>query len=408
MGLTVKDIQQAVTECFKEAGIAEKEEQRERKAKEAATDTTAQVIDFMQAKEKRDKRARSGELLLSLMHSRGNLERAGAYAATKWYKDDKHGLTEFEKALTAGSATDGGFLLTEAVSPDIIELLRNREVFSAFNPRRLTFEPGSGTGSIRIPKHTTGASGGWIGESQNAPATQPAFGSVQLIPKTYAGVVPISNDLIISAATDAPAFVRDDVVMDAVLASDLAYLRADGSDGQPRGLRHLASSGNVSDANSTVNVTNVVSDLGGMIQALMDANVPMTEVGWIMEPRTWKALFTALDANANPVFRSEVNQGRLFGFPFVVSKQIPRNLGSGGDETELYLVDFAEIVLGSLGGIEITVSEDAAYHDGSNVVSSFSMLQTVVRYVIRTDIITRQPDAIVVKTAVTWDSIPAS
>jgi HK97 family phage major capsid protein len=262
-------------------------------------------------------------------------------------------------------------------------------------------------GNLRLPKLASGSSGGWIGENQNAPATQPSFGSVLLQAKKYASLVPISNDLIRRASMSASAVVREDLVADIAQATDLAYIRKDGTDGTPKGLRYLAASANILTAQGSPTVAKVIQDLGGMLQVLMDGNVRMLRPGWIIEPRTWKALFTMLDANANPVFRDELNSGKIFGWPYRITTQIPRTLGAG-TETEIYLADFADVILGEATSILVDLSDTAAYHDGTNVVSSYSLDQTVLRAIVETDFNTRHNESIVVLTGVTWNQVGVS
>jgi len=80
---------------------------------------------------------------------------------------------------------------------------------------------------------------------------------------------------------------------------------------------------------------------------------------------------------------------------------IPVNLG-GGDESEIYFVDFAEIMVGEVEGIIVDASDTAAYHDGSNVVAAFSQDQTVIRAIVQHDMAPRHNTSIAVLTAVDW------
>jgi HK97 family phage major capsid protein len=255
------------------------------------------------------------------------------------------------------------------------------------------------SGTLSIPKHTAGSAGGWIGENQNVPATQPNFGQVRLTARKYAALVPVSNDLLRRASASVDTMVRDDLVADIATATDLAFIRGDGTNGQPKGLKNWA--GTTLTANATVNLSNVTDDLGQMIQTLMDSDVRMLRLGWIMEPRTWRYLVTARDSNGNFAFKPEMDRGTLFAFPFRVTTQIPRNLGAGND-TELYLSDFADVVIGEATQVLIDASGETAYHDGSQVVAAFSLDQTVVRAIVEVDLAVRHAESVVVLNGVTW------
>ena len=92
--------------------------------------------------------------------------------------------------------------------------------------------------------------------------------------------------------------------------------------------------------------------------------------------------------------------GSLFSIPFKLTSQIPRTLGAGSDESEVYLVDFADVIIGETTSFLIEASDTAAYHDGSNVVASFSMDQTVIRAIIEVDLGVRNAEAVEVLTDV--------
>ena len=69
----------------------------------------------------------------------------------------------------------------------------------------------------------------------------------------------------------------------------------------------------------------------------------------------------------------------------------------------MYLVDFSEVILGEVDGIEVDVSREAAYLDnGGTMRSAFSRNQTLIRAIIRHDLSVKHPEAVAVKTGVTW------
>lgn len=93
--------------------------------------------------------------------------------------------------------------------------------------------------------------------------------------------------------------------------------------------------------------------------------------------------------------------GLLRGVPFRATTAVPINLG-GGTASEVYLADFSEVLIGETGSIAIDVSTEAAYHDGSAVVSAFSKDQTVIRLIMANDLAVRHLEAVAVLDGVTW------
>lgn len=90
------------------------------------------------------------------------------------------------------------------------------------------------------------------------------------------------------------------------------------------------------------------------------------------------------------------------GFPYKSTTQIPINLGAGENESEIYLADFADVLIGEVPGIEVGASSEAAYHDGANLVAAFSLDQTVVKVVMQNDLAVRHAESVAVLTGVTW------
>lgn len=92
----------------------------------------------------------------------------------------------------------------------------------------------------------------------------------------------------------------------------------------------------------------------------------------------------------------------LWGFPFAVSTAVPTTLGAGGNESEVYLADFADVVVGERQNLIVDSSQEASYWDGSVTQSAYSRDETVVRAIIEEDLAMRRDVAGAVLTGVTW------
>lgn len=92
----------------------------------------------------------------------------------------------------------------------------------------------------------------------------------------------------------------------------------------------------------------------------------------------------------------------VFGVPYVSTNQVPENLGAGGNESEIYLADFSEVIIGDTLAAELKVTEGAAYHDGSAVVSGLSQDQTVASVIMEHDIAVKHDTSLAVLSGCTW------
>ena len=400
MKLTADDLRQLVVDSVKEFSAEQAdriEESMQKSIEKGSNDTTNRVRDLLEKdgsgyrmeKPKIEKGELAGGFIRCV--AAAELQRKTPLEIAHRQYGDDHPVT---KALEASDADAGGFLVPAEFSSEVIELLRATAVIESAGPRRVPLN----SGSMDLPKHTTGATGSWIGEGSNITKTEPAFGMITLTAKKYASLVPISNDLLRYASPDVDRLVRDDMVRDIATAEDLKFIRGDGTAAAPKGLRYQEGI-NTFSGNATASLANVTTDLVRCIRELMADNVNITRGHWFFSPRTWQYLFSVRDGNGNQVFASEMRAGTLYGYPFSVTTQIPENLGGGSDESELYFVNMDDVIIGRASTIEVMASNTAAYHDGSNVQASFSLDQTVVRAISRVDLAVRHAESVCAVTA---------
>lgn len=318
------------------------------------------------------------------------------------------------KALASNDPTQGGFLVPTQFSSDVVGLLRPAAVVRGLGAMTIPMP----NGTVKVPKVTTGATASYIGENSNAPKSEERFGQIALSFKKLAVLVPISNDLIRYSSPSADAIVRDDVVRAMAQREDYAFLRDDGTSGTPKGIKNWINAANVFAANATVNLANVTIDLGKAVQTLMAANIPMivqqqqlqgvdARPGWIFSPRTYRYLTTVQTANGVYAFRDEMLRGTMWGWPFRVTTQVPETISTAdvdgaGTSSEIYFGAFAHAVIGEGLGLQVDASQEAAYHDGSNVIAAFSQDQTVIRVIQEHDFALRYDKAFCRIKAVNW------
>ncbi len=333
-----------------------------------------------------------GRMALAVAASRGDPRRGAAWATRRF-----GGNSPVTRALAAGDAAAGGFMVDAKLIAEVIELLRPLSVvrrMGAYNPPLVG-------GNIAWPKVTSGIAADYIGENQNAPHTAATFGQLKLSARKIAALVPISNDLIRGSHGNADMAVRDELVGAIAKREDAAFIRDPGLGNSPKGLRYLAATSNVFAANGSVSLANVTVDLGKLVLALKNANVRMLSPGWLMAPRTEQYLMMVRDTNGAFAFRAEMIAGKLWGYPFAATTQIPTDLGAG-NESEIYFADFADVVIADVPNMKIEASSTAAYFDGSTLKPAFSLDQTVIRAVAEHDMGLRHDVSVAVLTAVTW------
>lgn len=320
--------------------------------------------------------------------------RAVAGAAEQLYGSD---MGQIVANMEQATDTKGGFLVDEAYSSDFIDILRPRVVIRALGARSVPMPDGN----LTTRKKTAGSTASYVGERVPAPVTGATVGQITMSAKRLTALVPITNQLIRRASMNVQMMIRDDLVEGVSIKEDQQFLRGTGSATAPTGLRNLIAAGNVVAANATVNLANVTNDLGKLRLKVLQANIPMTQCGYIMSPRTLLYLENLRDGNGNKAF-PEVAEGRLGIYPIGVTTSVPDNLGVGTNESEIYFGDFAQFMIGDTERVAIAASDVAAYDDGGTIRAAFSNDETVVRLIAEHDTQVRYDTAFAVLTAVTW------
>lgn len=337
----------------------------------------------------------AARMLRALAHAKGN--QGVAVDFIKNVYDDDLG-DEIKKAMTAGNFTAGGGLIPPEYAAEIIELLRSAVVVRRAGPRTVPMN----SGSLTIRRQTAGSNVGYVGESRNISSTQPAIGDLVMTSKKLAAIVPISNDLLTFASgPSADEFVRDDLVEQIAVREDRAFLRDDGTQFTPKGMRHWADPDNVTASNGT-SETNIEQDFKDLQNALEGKDVKLLRPAWFMHPTRKNHLATLRTTNGNLVFPSVQANGTLLTWPLFSTTSVPANLGAGGDESEIMFADMADAIIGDATGLQIDVDPSASYIENGVLVSAFTRDETVMRAIERHDFAMRHDESVAVKTGVTW------
>ena len=336
----------------------------------------------------------------------GDRKEAIVFAKSKWGDDEPALACLAKKTLIEGGNSGGGFLVSGDPAGELIELLRPLSVIRSLGPQIVSMI----SDSKRIPRIAGGASSGYIGENEADQASDLNFEQLILRIKKLRATVAISNELNDDADGATDQMVIDDIVSSMAVTEDVNFIRGVGTENAPKGLLNWALAANVVAsvaANDGTNPTldEVREDLSAMLTLLSDANSRMIRPVWIMSNRTSIFLrWNLTDGNNNQVFGPEMATGKLDGIPFAKTNNIPDNLESGDrGESELYLVDMADVVIGDRKQVEFKISQDASFVDSAgNTVSAFDNDLLVIRAIARHDLVVRHAGSIAVRTGLVY------
>ena len=304
-------------------------------------------------------------------NANGDIERMKSLSE-KMYGDDKEIKGYVSKALEAGVPSAGGFAIPQILSSRVIEALYAQTFLEKVGVSRIPMP----NGNVRMARMDTSSTVGWVGELPAATPTQPVFGDINLAAKKLFAISEISNSLTRFNAVGIEGWLARDLQKKFRLALDYAALYGSGTSYTPAGLTSLGvqTSGSTSTA-----LTQLIPD--EMIALLKAANVPMTNVHWIMHPNMEAWLKNLKTTTGAWIFRQEmIENGRLCGYPYHVTTQSSYT-DTTTDYADLWLGDFDEFLWGTGLDMELRMSQDATFVSGGTTYSAFQRDSALVRVV---------------------------
>lgn len=331
---------------------------------------------------------------MAIAAGKGDLTDAAKFAKTE--------LGDNDVAMAVSTAEgSGGALIPENLSNDFIELLRPKSIVRMLGASTVPLV----NGNLTIPRHTGGAISGYKAENASRNAENQTLDDVKLSAKTQMTIVPISNELIGRAGRNVEGIFLRDMLAATATRQDKAFIRDDGTNNTPKGMRATALDAGRIKAFTGDKTDILVVDmyLDSLVLELEQSDSAMVKPGWGLSPRTAMYLYGLRDGNGNKVY-PEMAQGMLKGYPIGKTTNIPVNLGATDSKfSEIYFADFNDVIIGEGENMTIDFSREATYNDASgNLISAYSANQSVLRLVTSNDIGFRHVEGLVVGTDISF------
>lgn len=311
-----------------------------------------------------------------------------ALAATGGDKDkavtrlEKTGYGAVAATLVGADENSGGVLIPRAQVSQVIPMLRAKTVLDKCGARSVPVS----AGEMRNAKQTGRATASYTDEVGEAAESNPTYEPVSETLKDLKALVPVSNRLIERSDIAVAMMVLDDMLSAMALKRDIAGLRYDGTGNLPKGVRYWIPSSNWLSTVDSSSVANIDIALRKLVDTVEDADVPMQSPGWVMRSSAKNFLASLKDTYGKPYYPEIDEKGMLKGYPIYSTSQVPKDLGVGGDETEITFGDWAELMIGEEDRIQIAQSREAAYRDaGGEMQSAFQQGKTLLLAVTAND-----------------------
>lgn len=322
--------------------------------------------------------------------------------AERIYGGGQHpAVRAFSKALSINVGTSGGFAIPNDLSEQMIPLLHPAVAVRRAGADVLPMPHGA----LSLSSVVHGANASWGDSGAPIPASQPAFGRLDATARKMTVLTPISNSLL---RYSLPAFdkrLADHFAAAVGSAEDVAFLRSEGTEFAPRGLRGFAAAdGTVLTSAPVFTTETIVDELCLMAKTVLEANVPMRRPSWVLNPATVLLLKTLKNMDGAYPFAHELASGRLFGWPVFETTSIPLDLTIGGNAgcTEVYLFDAGEALIFEGPVFELALARNGFWTDVEGNHSGVQEDASVLRCVAGRDFKLQHSGAACVLTGVLW------
>ena len=283
----------------------------------------------------------------------------------------------------------GGSLLPEYYSGEIIEVLRDVTVLMVAGARTQEI-----SGKFNIGKLNSAAVASFVLPGEEPTIPTPSTGSVILDPKKLMGVIRSTGDMMRDPSWNGAEVLTSDMFGALGAEADKQGLVGDGTGANPTGvIKRVDATYKFTQtaAFKQANLTSIIADLDKAERLVRESKIPFqgNNPGWVMTSKTLMALKSLRDS-AGWVFRAQLDQGTLNGYPIHVTDSISGTGASGGDP--IFFGLWAQLYIGIKDGVMVDL-------DGSQ---EFTKDNILVRGISNVDVQLRHTKAIAVIDGVTY------
>jgi HK97 family phage major capsid protein len=251
------------------------------------------------------------------------------------------------KAQTVGTSGQGGVLVPVTLRNSIIEKLYYispmRQIATVINDM---------PAALDMPSDNALPTTYWVGEGVAITESGATFQKKQLVPYKLAGLDSFTSESLADTAVnpDLQSLVETRFATAIALAENAAFVGGDGSS-KPFGFR----SSDITPTVITGNTTAGNLAFGDVLRLFYGLPTAYRMMGSFVTSSTGLMLIQSMkDANGRPIYYQDLTGkggDTFYGRPIKVVDEIPTNLGTGTNETELWYGVFSNYWIGNRGAM---------------------------------------------------------
>jgi HK97 family phage major capsid protein len=288
---------------------------------------------------------------------------------------------ELLRSQAIAPVTGGGVFVPEELSSRVIDLARNQaRVFQA-GAQTVVMD----SGDFAIAKVAGDPTASWHRESKKIAASSGSYEKLVFHAKTLAALVKGSVETF-EDAQNIQSVIEAQLAQALGLELDRVALRGKGVDPEPRGIRNHA--------DVTIDpLTAVPANFDFLSEAIETVQNNNGEPGAVIYSARTSGKLDRLKDTTNQPLQMPASVAELRR---LVSNQVPNNIGAGTNESEAYVGDFVQLLVGMRTELQIEATRVGGSTDGG----AFEQLEVWIRAYLRSDIQIAQPKHFVVATEI--------
>lgn len=292
-----------------------------------------------------------------------------------------------KRDLTVGTPTAGGNLVqTDVLGGSFIDALRNAMVLPGMGAIMLN----GLVGNIAIPRLSGTGTAYWVAENTAPTESQQTIAQVAMAPKTVGAFTDYSRRLLIQSSMDVDGMVQNDLAMIVGLAIQQAAINGPGGT-QPSGIMTQVTPSVIGGTNGAAPTWQNIVDLETNVAV---ANADVGTLAYLTNAKVRGKLKTTPKVTGYPTFIWGDGAQPVNGYAAAVTNAVPSNgtKGTGTNLSTAIFGNFADLVIGMWGGLDMLVDPYTGGNAGTVRVSVLQdvdvALRNVVSFATFTDIVT--------------------
>lgn len=285
----------------------------------------------------------------------------------------------FKRDLTVGTNTAGGFLKgTDHLANEFIDALRPNLVMASLGARMM----GGLRGDIAIPALNAKTAVGFVAENA-APGAEgaPTFRQVTMSPKTVLQYVDLSRKLMMQSDPSVEAVIRQDMMLQFAAKIDEVAIEGGGSN-EPTGITLTAGIGSVAMGTNGGAIT--YAKIAELEREVAIDNALVGRLSFLTNPKVVGAMRTTPRQTSGVEGNFILNDSNtILGYGLASTNLVPSDLTKGtssGVCSALIFGNFAEVMIGLWGGLDVLVDPYTGSSTGATRVAMYQDVDVAVRH----------------------------